>query len=132
MAWCCTRGQVQGVQSTLLVYTGARRPASAEWQCEERGECGHGHLVTEEVAPVAGGNPHWLAESGVGPGCSVAPWPAEGLVTVELCLLPLLVGVVLQPQAATPPAPSSPLVRGAQLGWHLGLSWGEHFWGTPH
>ena len=132
MAWCCTRGQVQGVQSTLLVYTGARRPASAEWQCEERGECGHGHLVTEEVAPVAGGNLHWLAESGVGPGCSVAPWPADGLVTVELCLLPLLVGVVLQPQAATPPAPSSPLVRGAQLGWHLGLSWGEHFWGTPH
>ena len=95
---------------------------------EERGECPHGHLVTEEVAPVAGGNHHWLAESGLGPGCSVCwVWPGEGLVTVELCLVScLLVRVVLQAQAATPPAPSSPLVRGAQLPRHLGLSWGEH------
>ena len=86
------------------------------------------HLITEEVAPVAGGNHHWLAESGLGPGCSVSwVWPGEGLVTVELCLVScLLVRVVLQPQAATPPAPSSPLVRGAQLPRHLGLSWGEH------
>ena len=38
VAWCCTRGQAQGVQSTALVCTLAGRPASAEAECAVLGE----------------------------------------------------------------------------------------------
>ena len=136
LAQSCTRGPAQGCQSRFhLPCTQSGKQASEYtevwkylWSVLVVMWWSDGHLITEEVAPVAGGNHHWLAESGLGPGCSVSwVWPGEGLVTVELCLVScLLVRVVLQPQAATPPAPSSPLVRGAQLPRHLGLSWGEH------